>query len=140
VCAPPHCRATGEIKSPSARFRNWRRRGPFRRRGRHIYVLFDQVPKCCRDQDARQLHAPVFQGQSGEQDGGELHAPVFQDSLFIIAMQQNFRNALTKRLRSEIGLNSPPIANENAACLFWRQLRHGVDSRDPEAYRPSIGK
>jgi hypothetical protein len=63
----------------SARFRNWRRRGPFRRRGRHIYVLFDQVPKRCRDQDARQLHAPVFQGQSGEQDGGQLRAPVFPE-------------------------------------------------------------
>jgi hypothetical protein len=40
---------------------------------------------------------------------------------------------LTKCLRSEIALNSPPIANENAAFLFWRQLRHGVDSGDPEA-------
>jgi hypothetical protein len=31
----------------------------------------------------------------------------FEVNLFIIAVQQNFRNALTKRLRSEIALDSP---------------------------------
>ncbi len=43
-------------------------------------------------------------------------------SLFIIAVRQNFRDALTKRLRSEIALNSPPMANGNAARLFGGKL------------------
>jgi hypothetical protein len=30
-------------------------------------------------------------------------------------VRQNFRDALTKRLRSEIALNSPSMANGNAA-------------------------
>jgi hypothetical protein len=46
----------------------------------------------------------------------------FEASLFIIAVQQNFRDALTKRLRSEIALNSPPMANGNAARLFGGKL------------------
>src|SRR5581483_431650 len=48
----------------SARFRDWRRRNPLRRRGRRRYVLFDQVPKGCREQERDQLRAPVFQNQS----------------------------------------------------------------------------
>ena len=43
-------------------------------------------------------------------------------SLFIIAVRQNFRDASTKRLRSEIALNSPPMANGNAARLFGGKL------------------
>jgi hypothetical protein len=58
---------------------------------------------------------------------GNFARQFFKSSLFIIAVQQNFCNALTKRLQSEIGVNSPPIANENAACHFRRQLRHGVE-------------
>ena len=46
----------------------------------------------------------------------------FEASLFIIAVQQNFRDALTKRLPSEIALNSPPMANRNAARLFGGKL------------------
>ena len=46
----------------------------------------------------------------------------FEVSLFIIAVRQNFRDALTKRLRSEIALNSPPMANGNAARLFGGKL------------------
>src|SRR6266566_490112 len=65
-------------KSPSALFRNWRRGGRFRRRGRRRYVLFDQVPKHCCEQDGHQLRAPVFQGQSGAQKGKQLRAPVFR--------------------------------------------------------------
>ena len=41
----------------------------------------------------------------------------FEVSLFIIAVRQNFRDALTKRLRSEIALNSPPMANGNGQPL-----------------------
>jgi hypothetical protein len=47
----------------------------------------------------------------------------FQSSLFIIAVPKNFRNALTKRLRSESALNSPPMANGNAAHLFGDNYR-----------------
>src|SRR5438128_4329248 len=53
-------------KAPSACFRNWRAGRPFRWRGRRRYVLFDQVPKHCREQEGDQLRAPVFQGQSDE--------------------------------------------------------------------------
>lgn len=49
---------------------------------------------------------------------GNFARQFFKSSLFIIAVQQNFRNALTKRLRSEIGLNSPPIANEMPPVSF----------------------
>ena len=75
---PNSTRRPAGLKSPSARFRNWRRGGPFRRRGRRRYVLFDQVPKHCREQDGHQLRAPVFQGQSGAQDGEQLRPPVFR--------------------------------------------------------------
>jgi hypothetical protein len=37
-------------------------------------------------------------------------------------VQQNFRDPLTKRLLSEIALNSPPMANGNAARLFGGKL------------------
>ena len=110
------------MKSPSARFRNWRRGGRFRRRGRRRYILFDQVPNRCREQHGHHLRAPVFQGQSGAQDGEQLRAPVFRDQSLHIAVQQNFRDPLTKRLLSEIALNSPPMANGNAARLFGGKL------------------
>src|SRR5438552_1567157 len=35
-----------------------------RRRGRRRYVLFDEVPERCREQERDQLRAPVFQNQS----------------------------------------------------------------------------
>src|SRR5947208_8553695 len=58
----------------------------------------------------------------------------FRISLFIIAVQQNFSDPLTKRLRSEIALNSPPMTNGNAASLFGYDHRHGVRFLgDPEA-------
>jgi hypothetical protein len=47
---------------------------------------------------------------------------LFEVSLFIIGVQQNFRDALTKPLRSEIALDSPPMANGNAARAFGDQL------------------
>ena len=77
---PPGLTRRGDrgIKSPSARFRNWRRGGLLRRRGRRLYVLFDQVPKHYREQHGHQLRAPVFQGQSGAQDGKQLRGPVFR--------------------------------------------------------------
>jgi hypothetical protein len=46
----------------------------------------------------------------------------FEVSRFIIAVQQNFRDPLTKRLLSEIALNSPPMANGNTARLFGDKL------------------
>ena len=47
----------------SGRFRDRRRRPSLRRQGRRRYVLFDQVPKRCREQERDQLRAPVFQNQ-----------------------------------------------------------------------------
>jgi len=54
---------------------------------------------------------------------GNFARQFFKIGLFIIAVQQNFRNALTKRLRGEIALNSPPMANGNAARLFGDNYR-----------------
>jgi hypothetical protein len=51
-------------KTSSARLGDGRRRRPLRRRGRRRYVLFDQVPERCREQERDQLRAPVFQNQS----------------------------------------------------------------------------
>src|SRR5207237_1941903 len=42
----------------------------------------------------------------------------FRISLFIFAVQQDFRDPLTERLRSEIALDSAPMTNGNTACLF----------------------
>src|SRR5206468_13064713 len=50
----------------------------------------------------------------------------FRISLFIFAVQQNLRDSLPERLRCEIALNSPPMANGNAAGLFGNDHRHGV--------------
>jgi hypothetical protein len=66
------------LLSPSARFRNWRWRRPFRRRGRRRYVLFDQVPNHCRKHQGDQFRAPVFQRQSGPQNGNQHRAPVLR--------------------------------------------------------------
>jgi hypothetical protein len=46
----------------------------------------------------------------------------FEVSPFIFAVQQNFRDALTKRFRGEIALNWPPMASGNAAHLFGDKL------------------
>src|SRR5256885_15807768 len=45
----------------------------------------------------------------------------FEVCPFIFAVQHNFPDALTKRLPSEIALNSPPMANKNPAR---RRLKH----------------
>src|SRR5438876_2739282 len=50
----------------------------------------------------------------------------FRISLFILAVQQNFGNALSERLRGEIALNSAPVTNGNSACLFRYDDSHGV--------------
>src|SRR5436190_6598977 len=50
----------------------------------------------------------------------------FRISLFIFAVQQDFRDPLPEGLRSEIALNSPPMTNGNCACLFGDDYRHGV--------------
>src|SRR5438552_17783537 len=47
-------------------------------------------------------------------------------SLFIISVQQNLRDALTKCFRGKIALDSPPVTNGNAACLFGNHYCHGV--------------
>ena len=70
--------ATARIKSPLTRFRHWRWGGRFRRRRRRRYVPFDQVPKHCGEHQGDQLHAPVFQRQSGPQDGNQHRAPVLR--------------------------------------------------------------
>src|SRR5439155_13425248 len=50
----------------------------------------------------------------------------FSISLFILAVQQNFGNALTERLWSEIALNSAPVTNGNTACLLRYDDGNGV--------------
>src|SRR5438552_14819719 len=50
----------------------------------------------------------------------------FRISLFIFAVQQNFGNALTERLWSEIALNSTPVTNGNSACLLRYDDGNGV--------------
>src|SRR5947207_502582 len=42
----------------------------------------------------------------------------FRISLFIFGVQQDFRDPLAERLRSEIALNSSPMTNGNTARLF----------------------
>src|SRR5438477_8245914 len=48
----------------SAFFGHCRSGGRLRRQGGRRYVLFDQVPKGCREEKGDQLRAPVFQDQS----------------------------------------------------------------------------
>src|SRR5436305_10887178 len=50
----------------------------------------------------------------------------FRISLFIFGVQQDFRDPLAERLRSEIALNSPPMTNGNTARLFGDDYRNGV--------------
>src|SRR4029077_17854487 len=50
----------------------------------------------------------------------------FRISLFIFAVQQNFRDSLPERFRCEIALDSTPMANGNTACLFRDDYRHGI--------------
>src|SRR5947208_3572726 len=52
------------LRHEGAPFGSWRLRGPFRRRGRRRYVLFDEVPKRCREKEGDQLRAPVVQNQA----------------------------------------------------------------------------
>jgi hypothetical protein len=47
-------------------------------------------------------------------------------SLFIIAVQQYFRDALAECFRSEIALDSAPVTNGNATRLFGDDHRHSV--------------
>ncbi len=55
----------------------------------------------------------------------------FEVCPFMIAVQQSFRDALTKRLRSKIALNSPPMANGNPARLYskWQNAARSVLER-----------
>ena len=55
----------------------------------------------------------------------------FEVCPFIIAVQQSFRDALTKRLRGKIALNSPPMANGNQARLYskWQNAAWSVLER-----------
>src|SRR4029077_15993822 len=50
----------------------------------------------------------------------------FRISFFILAVQQNFGNALTERLWSEIALDSSPVTNGNSACLFGDNDSNGI--------------
>ena len=50
----------------------------------------------------------------------------FRISLFILAVLQNFGNALAERLWSEIALNSSAVTNGNSACLFRYDDSDGV--------------
>src|SRR5262245_55341202 len=50
----------------------------------------------------------------------------FRIRLFIFAVQQYLRDSLPEGLRSEIALNSTPMANGNTARLFGDDYRHGV--------------
>ena len=69
-------------RAPSVSFRNRRAGRLFRWRGGRRYVLFNQVPNHCREQEGDQLRAPVLQRQSDEQDGDQLRAQVFRDRSF----------------------------------------------------------
>jgi hypothetical protein len=55
----------------------------------------------------------------------------FEVCPFIIAVEQSFRDALTKRLRGKIALNSPPMANGNPAQLYskWQNAAWSVLER-----------
>jgi hypothetical protein len=55
----------------------------------------------------------------------------FEVCPFIIAVQQSFRDALTKRLRGKIALNSPPMANGNPDRLYskWQNAAWSVLER-----------
>src|SRR5262249_27538708 len=50
----------------------------------------------------------------------------FRISLFILAVQQNFRNPLTETFRSEIALNSAPMTNGNRTGLLRNYYCHGI--------------
>jgi hypothetical protein len=47
----------------------------------------------------------------------------FEVCPFILAVQQNLPDASTKRLPSEIAVNSPPMANKNPARVIAGRLR-----------------
>jgi hypothetical protein len=127
--------------APSACFRNRRAGRFFRWRGRRRYVLFDQVPKHCREQEGDQLRAPVFQGQSDKQDRDQLRAPVFRNPCFHNHCATNFRDTLAKC--SEANPKRVSIADLNhaicrsepyfaaAAISFWKRgsLRSGFRLR-----------
>ena len=55
----------------------------------------------------------------------------FEVCPFIIAVQQSFRDALTKRLPTKIALNSPPMARGNPARLYskWQNAAWSVLER-----------
>src|SRR5437016_4030945 len=50
----------------------------------------------------------------------------FRISLFIIAVQQNFRDALPECFWSKIALDPAPVTNRNAAGLFRNNHRHSI--------------
>src|SRR5205823_7700528 len=60
----------------------------------------------------------------------------FRISVFILAVQQNFRNALTERLWSEIALDPAPVTNGNSACLFGDNHRDGIRFLSDSERRP----
>ena len=50
----------------------------------------------------------------------------FEVCPFIIAVQQSFRDALTKRLQTKIALNSPPMANGNPGPALFEMAKRGL--------------
>ena len=114
------------LLSPSARFRNWRWRRAFRRRGRRRYVLFDQVPNGCRKHQGDQLRAPVFQRQSGPQDGNQHRTPVLRGLSLHNCCAAKFPRCITKRLQTKIALNLPPMANGNPGPALFEMAKRGL--------------
>src|SRR5215471_7310698 len=53
-----------ELRTPSAFLGRALGRSRFRRRGSRYYVLLDEIPKGCREQERDQLRPPVLQQQS----------------------------------------------------------------------------
>ena len=51
----------------------------------------------------------------------------FEVCPFIMAVQQSFRDALTKRLQTKIALNSPPMANGNPGPALFEMAKRGLE-------------
>ena len=51
----------------------------------------------------------------------------FEVCPFIIAVQQSFRDALTKRLPTKIALNSPPMARGNPGPALFEMAKRGLE-------------
>ena len=51
----------------------------------------------------------------------------FEVCPFIIAVQQSFRDALTKRLQTKIALNSRPMANGNPGPALFEMAKRALE-------------